>query len=1147
MPNVGLRSIRYKWLLMVLAVNFCTVLVAGAALLYNDLHEYRRALVTELTTHADIIGQASVAALEFNDEKVGAENLALLRAKPEIIAAAIYTANGQLFAKYLRPGTPEATLAGLPEADGYSIDNDELTLFKQIASKSEILGTVYLRAHYGLEQRLWEYLRILGAVMLASLVVGLGISGSLQAYVTRSIQSVTAVAKRVIEERNFHLRATKTTDDEIGYLVDAFNGMLAEIATRTEALESSKQSLEREIVERRDIQRSLQVSEMRNRTLVAAISSVIWVGDAHGGFGEPQESWSAFTGQDPSAYLGLGWRQAFHPDDQDELDHRWSAAFHDPASFEFDARLWHAAAERYREVTLRAVPLADETGEVTEWIGSIIDVDDRRAAEREVRRLNAELEQRVAERTRELEISNRALVSRTEEAEAASRAKADFLANMSHEIRTPMNAVLGLAYLLEQAPLSHDARDLVRKIRNAGRSLQSIINDILDFSKIEAGRLEIESAPFRLGDVLDNLATIMSANAGDKDLELVIDPPPSFGGTLIGDAHRLEQVLINLTGNAIKFTPRGEVVVTVTMVDHSRGRATFRFSVRDTGIGIPLDKQPQIFSAFAQADVSTTRRFGGTGLGLTICRHLVTEMGGEIGVVSEPGKGSEFWFTLPFEWNAAATYAPPDLSNLDILVADDSAVARDTLVRTAAAIGWHTTAVSSGEAAVEKVAARLESGRNFEAILLDWRMAGMDGLAATEAIRTLSPEPLPIVVMATAYSREELVKQPKVALVDAVLSKPVTSSNLYNAVAEACRRRGGTDHLPLPSPDQQKRLPGIRALVVDDSEINREVAERILTADGAIVHLAANGRAAIDWLSTHPDTVDIVLMDVQMPEMDGYETTRSIRQRPAFADLPVVALTAGAFKTQQDAARNAGMNGFVAKPFDVETLIETIRRLTGHAEAQLQPSTPNGETDATPPAAIERAPIIDIQKALGIWQEPEIYHKVLAKFATEYADCLDRLDAFRTKGDEAATAALLHKLKGTAGSLVLTEIAKLAATAEAATADGADIGPTYDRLRTVLAETLEAISVLAPRVAPPPVSSAITVDPAVARPLLLELLQALDTDNPDGAERLLGSSPNDIPAPVVAAIQARLDDFNFRGAEELVHQFAADFGISLKD
>ena len=1142
MPKVGFRSIRYKLLLMVLAVNFCTILVAGAALLYNDLREYRAALVSELTTHADIIGQASVAALEFSDQKVGTENLALLQAKPEIIAAAIYTANGQLFAEYLRPGASDLTLFGLPEADGFRIDGDDLTLFKRIASKTEILGTVYLRAQYGLNRRLREYLGILGVVMLASLIVGLAISGSLQAYVTRSIQSVTAVAQQVMEQRNFHLRATKTTDDEVGYLVDAFNGMLGEIATRTEALESSKQSLEREIVERRDVQKSLQASETRNRTLIAAISSIIWASDARSGFSETQASWAAFTGQGPEAYLGLGWRQAFHPDDQADLDHQWAIAIHDATSFELDARLWHAPSDRYREVTLRAVPLTDESGRVAEWIGSIIDVDDRRAAEREVRRLNAELEQRVAERTAELEVSNRALVSRTEEAEAASRAKADFLANMSHEIRTPMNAVLGLAYLLEQSALGRDALDLVRKIRNAGRSLQSIINDILDFSKIEAGRLEIESAPFRLADVLDNLATIMSANAGDKDLELVIDPPPALDGLLVGDALRLEQVLINLTGNAIKFTDHGEVVVAVTMLERSGERVLFRFSVRDTGIGIPLEQQPQIFSAFAQADVSTTRRFGGTGLGLTICRHLVTEMGGEIGVVSEPGRGSEFWFTIPFEWNPSATFAPSDLCNLDVLVADDSVVARETLVRTAASIGWHATAVESGEAAVQSVVTRMEGGRAFEVILLDWRMLGMDGLAATQAIRRLSPEnPPPIVIMATAYSRDELMKQPEMDLVDAVLSKPVTGSNLYNAVAEARRRRGDTESLPLPAADRQKRIVGIRALVVDDSEINREVAQRILEADGATVHLATDGKSAIDWLSDHPDAVDIVLMDVQMPEMDGYEATRRLRQLPpAVAALPVVALTAGAFKTQQEAAREAGMNGFVAKPFDVDTLIETIRRLTGHAAGGTAPAAPPDRGVAA------RTPVVDVTKALQIWQDVEIYHKVLAKFATEYADCGERLEAFRANDDTAGSAALLHKLKGTAGSLALSEIATLAETAERALAAGEAVGASYERLRDALAETLAAIVAMVPP-APPPAASSDTVDPSVARPLLVELLCALDEDNPDGAERLLGAFTSKIPASVIAAVQSRLDDFDFRGAERHIRDFAVEAGISLEE
>ena len=1145
MRLIGVRSIRHKLLLIVLAANFCMLIVAAAALLYNDLREYRLALISELTTHADIIGQASVPALEFNDPKTATENLALLRAKPEVLAAAIYTVDGTLFAQYVRAGSGAPDFPALPETDGVRTHDTELSLFRRVSNSQAIVGTVYLKARYGLRQRLNDYLNILGAVMLASLAVGLFISGSLQSYVTRAIQSVTAVAQQVMEQRNFHLRATKTTDDEIGYLVDAFNGMLAEIADRTEALESSKRALEREIAERREIQRSLQTSETRNRSLVTAMSSVIWVSDRAGGFHEPQSSWSSYTGQPPGRYIALGWRTAFHPDDRPVLDQHWVAAIDGGQPFELAARLWHAASERFREVMLRAIPLADERGQVAEWIGSILDEDDRRSAEREVRRLNAELEQRVAERTAELEVSNRALVSRTEDAEAASRAKADFLANMSHEIRTPMNAVLGLAYLLERSSLATEARDLVRKIRGAGQSLQSIINDILDFSKIEAGQLEIEHAPFRLGDVLDNLANIMGANAGDKDLELIIGAPPVIVGSLLGDALRLGQVLINLTSNAIKFTSHGEVVVAVDLVEQGDKFATFRFSVSDTGIGIPTEKQAQIFSPFAQADTSTTRRFGGTGLGLTICRHLVTKMGGEIGVVSEPGRGSEFWFTVPLEWNNARVLTPQSLLDIDLLVADDNAVARDSLVETAGSLGWRAVAVESGEAALQRIVDGAGRAHDFDVVVLDWKMPGMDGLAAADAIRhAVKADPLPIVLMATAYSRDELGRRAGIDLIDATLSKPVTSSGLYNAVAGALHRRGAGMDRPLEAGPRVPRIPDVRVLVVDDSDINREVAQRILEADGAVVSLANDGQAAIDWLLAHPDTVDIVLMDVQMPVMDGYAATSRIRQISSLADLPVVALTAGAFKTQQDAARTAGMNGFVAKPFDVDDLIETVRRVAGREPSAL------GKAAAAPPPAerqTQNPSPIDMPQALRVWQDAAIYQRVLQTFATHYADCPAAVAALLEQQDQKGAAALLHKMKGAAGSLVLTEIAEIASRMEQALARNEDLAAESRRLQGALDRTLAAIHQLAQPAIEPAPSITAPIDPERVGPLLDALLRALDTDNPDRAEELLVELAALVPAERISGLSIHLDGFDFRGAETFVRRLAADIGITSKE
>ena len=1026
MKVVQIRSVRYKLLLLVLVTNLCALVLAGASLLYHDLSDNRDTTVRELNSIAAILGQGSALAIDFDDAKVVTENLAQLRANDNILAAAIYKPRGQLFASYRREPTVLAPPADLMPADRAEFGARELIVVKRIVDQEGVHGTVYLRERYDFGAWLRSYLGILAAVLLASLLLGVGLSSLLERWISGPIMSVSEVARRVMRERNFRLRAPKHSEDEVGQLADAFNGML--------------QTLEHEITE-------------------------------------------------------------------------------------------------------------------------------RAAAETEVRVLNAGLEARVAERTGELRVANAALQTRTQEAESANRAKADFLANMSHEIRTPMNGILGLAYLLEQRPLDADAADLVHKIRNAGRSLQAIINDILDLSKIEAGRLEIERVPFELSDVLDNLASIMAASAGDKDVELTIAPSP-YAGQLVGDALRLEQVLINLTGNAIKFTSHGAVSVDLALLEQTEQRAVLRFAVIDTGIGIAADKLQHIFSSFSQADTSTTRRYGGTGLGLTICRHLVEHMGGEIGVTSEPGRGSEFWFTIPFDRVPAGTVEPAALTNLDVLVVDDSGISRDNIARLARGLGWRATLAASGAQGLEALRQRHAAGARFDALLLDWQMPEMDGLQLARLFRQDYPaDASPVLMMVSAFAREELLRQRDIELVDGVMTKPVTSSCLYNALAQALMRRGGQGSVR-PDRPASKRIAGVRVLVTDDSDINREVASRILSAEGATVSLANNGREAIDWLLQHPDAIDIVLMDVQMPVLDGYEATRMLRQMPAFADLPVVALTAGAFQRQQDEARAAGMDAFVAKPFNVDELMNVVRRLarsTAPAPDAGSGAMPDSARAAEPgegmlpvtPAFPATLPGIDLKRAQSVWQDWAPYSAILNRFAADFHDVADRLEAELAASGPGSLGPLCHQLKGVAGNIALPELAQCAADVETAALHGGDPGALLPALRGALATVLASIAELTRHVAETGKvaavahqaeggntagqdTAALALHAQTTRQLLLELLACLDQDNPDVAAPLLAVLAPRLPADAIALVQSRLDDFDFRGAEAELRLLISD-------
>lgn len=763
----------------------------------------------------------------------------------------------------------------------------------------------------------------------------------------------------------------------------------------------------RDVTEKLSQERALQASEQRLSYVMSVMGEGLWDWDIATDTIQHNAQWCRMLG------LGEGgikhpageFADLIHPDDRKDVQMRMRACLAGEQPYQSEHRVRHADG-RYLWVEDRGDVMArSEDGKPVRMVGSLVDITLRKQHEEELAR------------------------ARTA-AESASQAKSAFLANMSHEIRTPMNAVIGLGQLLLDTNLTNKQRDYLTKLQSSSRALLDILNDILDYSKIEAGRLDLEQVDFSLDELLDNTANLFSVKAEEKGIEIFFDVKSSVPDGLRGDPMRLSQVLNNLVGNAVKFTERGMIHIMIEGVPTDRGEILLRVSVIDTGIGMTDEQVTRLFKPFSQADVSTTRRFGGTGLGLVISKRLVELMGGEIGVKSAEGRGSTFHFTTPMRLaESAVLHDPIELRGMRALIIDDNEVSLQILGEILNSWSFEVTQADSAEKGLALIREADQALQPFELFLIDWKMPGIDGLEMARRIHGMVEQKeighAPMVIMVTAFGREHVLEQAGQMRLDAVLDKPITASRLFDTMITI---QGSQKHVPgghhTANMDEIHELTrpihGARLLLVEDNLTNQMVAVEFLERMGLTVDVARNGLEALDAVAAHDYAA--VLMDLQMPEMDGFEATRQLRQSEKGSKLPIIALTAAALLQDRQATEAAGMNAHIAKPIEphelAQVLLEWVPR--GSQGAQVQEA-------AAPVRKPFELPGLDLRAAVArIDNDWNLLYMLLCSFRSEFQQASETLHGQIAAGELRDAVRLVHTIKGLARNLGAEELESVA-------------------------------------------------------------------------------------------------------------------------